>query len=100
MCSDVLTLVFVSEFRLDSSSFVFVSWCLALSLSLSVSLSLPLLRFRKRYAREYEGMSTAELSRDLRRDVEHYRDLWRTGRQADTKVSRRAEWSPAFDGWQ
>lgn len=31
-------------------------------------------------------MSTAELSRDLRRDVEHYRGLWRTAKTADAKV--------------
>ena len=43
-------------------------------------------RFRKRYSGEYEGMSTAELSRDLRRDVEHYRGLWRTAKTADAKV--------------
>lgn len=43
-------------------------------------------RFRKRYSGEYEGMSTTELGGDLRRDVEHYRGLWRTARGADTKV--------------
>lgn len=43
-------------------------------------------RFRKRYAGEYEGLSTAELAVDLRRDVGHYRELWKTGKQADTKV--------------
>ncbi|CAM9301607.1 unnamed protein product, partial [Hapterophycus canaliculatus] len=39
--------------------------------------------FKKRYAGEYEGMSTTELAGDLRRDVEHYRGLWRTARGAD-----------------
>lgn len=43
-------------------------------------------RFKKRYAGEYEGMSTSELAGDLRRDVEHYRGLWRTARGADKKV--------------
>lgn len=43
-------------------------------------------RFRKRYSGEYEGMSTADLAGDLRRDVEHYRGLWRTARTADAKV--------------
>lgn len=43
-------------------------------------------RFKARYAGEYEGMSTTELAVDLRRDVEHYRGLWRTARTADAKV--------------
>ncbi|CAM9433784.1 unnamed protein product, partial [Sphacelaria rigidula] len=47
--------------------------------------------FRKRYHGEYEGMSTRELGGDLRRDVEHYRGLWRTARQADAKVMGRIE---------
>ncbi|CAM9517364.1 unnamed protein product, partial [Ectocarpus fasciculatus] len=47
--------------------------------------------FRKRYSGEYEGMSTTELGGDLRRDVEHYRGLWRTARSADTKVMSRIE---------
>lgn len=45
-------------------------------------------RFKKRYAGEYEGMSTTELAGDLRRDVEHYRGLWRTARGADEKVNK------------
>ncbi|CAM9632648.1 unnamed protein product [Ectocarpus fasciculatus] len=36
-------------------------------------------------------MSTTELGGDLRRDVEHYRGLWRTARSADTKVMSRIE---------
>lgn len=48
-------------------------------------------RFRKRYHGEYEGMSTRELGGDLRRDVEHYRGLWRTARQADAKVCDKRE---------
>lgn len=32
-------------------------------------------------------MSTKELAGDLRRDVEHYRGLWRTARQTDAKVT-------------
>lgn len=47
-------------------------------------------RFKKRYAGEYEGMSTSELAGDLRRDVEHYRGLWRTARSADAKVRNAA----------
>eukprot|EP00903_Cladosiphon_okamuranus_P015118 g13981.t1 len=47
--------------------------------------------FKKRYAGEYEGMSTSELAGDLRRDVEHYRGLWRTARTADAKVMSRIE---------
>lgn len=43
-------------------------------------------RFRRRYSGEYEGMSTSDLAGDLRRDVEHYRGLWRTARGADEKV--------------
>lgn len=53
--------------------------------------------FKKRYSGEYEGMSTTELAGDLRRDVEHYRGLWRTARTADEKVTmnkgkRRLPW--------
>ena len=34
-------------------------------------------------------MTTAELAGDLRRDVEHFRGLWRTARSADEKVTLR-----------
>ena len=36
-------------------------------------------------------MSTSELASDLRRDVEHYRGLWRTARSADAKVRNAAQ---------
>eukprot|EP00752_Nemacystus_decipiens_P018228 g16356.t1 len=54
--------------------------------------------FKKRYAGEYEGMSTSELARDLHRDVEHYRGLWRTARDADAKVMSRIEEPASREG--
>lgn len=58
-----------------------------LSLTLSILPRAVENRFRRKYSGEYEGMSTSELAVDLRRDVEHYRGLWRTAKSADAEVT-------------
>lgn len=89
--SCVYFLSFFFKFLSPTCFFIFLSFVFIFSIHPSFPLffSFPFLlrsRFRTRYRGEYEGMSTKDLGGDLRRDVEHYRGLWRTARQADTKV--------------